>query len=103
MQANALLTRRALLKSGACALAAVAAPPRFLARAAAAADGRRKVLVAVFQRGAVDGLSMIVPHGDRDYAAARAALAIPPPRAGGAGAAMGLSGLFGLHPSRAAR
>src|SRR2546429_559691 len=52
MQANALLTRRALLKSGACALAAVTAPPRFLARAAAAADGRGKVLVAIFQRAA---------------------------------------------------
>ena len=96
-----MLTRRALLKGGACALAAVAAPPRFLARAAAAADGRRKVLVAVFQRGAVDGLSMIVPHGDRDYAAARAAIAIRPPRAGDAGAAMDLDGFFGLHPALA--
>ncbi len=96
-----MLTRRALLKGGACALAAVAAPPRFLARAAAAADGRRKVLVAVFQRGAVDGLSMIVPHGDRDYAAARAAIAIRPPRAGDAGAAVDLDGFFGLHPALA--
>ncbi len=96
-----MLTRRALLKGGACALAAVAAPPRFLARAAAAADGRRKVLVAVFQRGAVDGLGMIVPHGDRDYAAARAAIAIRPPRAGDAGAAVDLDGFFGLHPALA--
>src|SRR5439155_1213452 len=82
-----MLTRRALLKGSACALAAVAAPPRFLARAALAADGRRKVLVAVFQRGAVDGLSMVVPYGDRDYAGARASIAIRPPRAGDAGAA----------------
>src|SRR2546422_99505 len=78
-----MLTRRVLLKGSACALAAVAAPPRFLARAALAADGRRKVLVAVFQRGAVDGLSMVVPYGDRDYA----------------GAATDLDGFFGLHPA----
>jgi uncharacterized protein (DUF1501 family) len=94
-----MLTRRALLKAGACALAAVAAPPRFLARAANAADARRKVLVAVFQRGAVDGLSMVVPHGDRDYAAARASIAIRPPRGGDADAAQDLDGFFALHPA----
>jgi uncharacterized protein (DUF1501 family) len=88
-----MLTRRVLLKGSACALAAVAAPPRFLARAAAAAEGRRKVLVAVFQRGAVDGLSMIPPHGDRDYAAARASIAIRAP--------LDLDGFFGLHPALA--
>ena len=55
----------------------------------------------MFQRGAVDGLGMIVPHGDRDYAAARAAIAIRPPRAGDAGAAVDLDGFFGLHPALA--
>jgi uncharacterized protein (DUF1501 family) len=88
-----MLTRRALLKGGACALAAVAAPPRFLARAALAADARRQVLVAVFQRGAVDGLSMVVPYGDRDYAGARASIAIRAP--------IDLDGFFGLHPTLA--
>src|SRR3989449_9506969 len=95
------LARRSLRRGSACALAAVAAPPRFLARAALAADGRRKVLVAVFQRGAVDGLSMVVPYGDRDYAGARASIAIRPPRAGDAGAATDLDGFFGLHPALA--
>jgi uncharacterized protein (DUF1501 family) len=94
-----MLTRRALLKAGACALVAVAAPPRFLARAANAADARRKVLVAVFQRGAVDGLSMVVPYGDRDYAAARASITIRPPRGGDADAAQDLDGFFALHPA----
>ena len=94
-----MLTRRALLKAGACALVAVAAPPRFLARAANAADARRKVLVAVFQRGAVDGLSMVVPYGDRDYAAARASIAIRPPGGGDADAAQDLDGFFALHPA----
>jgi uncharacterized protein (DUF1501 family) len=94
-----MLTRRAVLKAGACALAAVAAPPRFLARAASAAEARRKVLVAVFQRGAVDGLSMVVPYGDRDYAAARTSIAIRPPRGGDAAAAQDLDGFFALHPA----
>jgi len=94
-----MMTRRALLKAGACALAAVAAPPRFLARAAVAAEARRKVLVAIFQRGAVDGLSMVVPYADRDYAAARASIAIRAPREGDAGAAQELDGFFGLHPA----
>ena len=62
-----MLTRRALLTHGACALAAIAGPPRFLVRAAGAAEARGKVLVAIFQRGAVDGLSMVVPHGDAAY------------------------------------
>src|SRR5207247_9555410 len=88
----ALVPRRGPVRGSACALAAVPAPPRFLARAALAADGRRKVLVAVFQRGAVDGLSMVVPYGDRDYAGARASIAIRPPRAGDAGAATDLDG-----------
>lgn len=96
-----MLTRRALLKGGACALAAVAAPPRFLARAAVAADARRKVLVAVFQRGAVDGLSMVVPYGDRDYAAVRSSIAIRPPRDADAGAGIDLDGFFALHPALA--
>jgi uncharacterized protein (DUF1501 family) len=96
-----MLARRALLKAGACALAAVAAPPRFLARAAVAAEARRKVLVAVFQRGAVDGLSMIVPYADRDYAVVRSSIAIRPPREGDAGAAIDLDGFFALHPALA--
>jgi uncharacterized protein (DUF1501 family) len=96
-----MLTRRALLKAGACALAATAVPPRFLARAATAAEARRKVLVAVFQRGAVDGLSMVAPYGDRDYASARSSIAIRPPRGGDAGAAVDLDGFFGLHPALA--
>jgi uncharacterized protein (DUF1501 family) len=98
---TSFMTRRTLLKAGACALAAVATPPRFLARAAAAAEGRRKVLVAVFQRGAVDGLSMIAPYGDRDYASARASIAIKPPRSGDAAAAIDLDGFFALHPALA--
>jgi len=45
-------------EAGGCALVAYAGAPRFLLRAAHAADASGKVLVAIFQRGAVDGLSM---------------------------------------------
>jgi len=56
------------------------------------------VLVVIFQRGAVDGLSMLVPHGDRDYYGARGSIAIGRPGAGSDGA-LDLDGFFGLHPS----
>ena len=96
-----MLTRRALLKSGACALAAVAAPPRFLVRTAQGAERRGKVLVAIFQRGAVDGLSMVSPHGDPAYARARTSIALAPPRRGDGATALDLDGFFALHPSLA--
>jgi uncharacterized protein (DUF1501 family) len=96
-----MLTRRAVLKSGACALAAVAAPPRFLIRTAQGAERRGKVLVAIFQRGAVDGLSMVPPHGDPAYARARASIALAPPRRGDAATALDLDGFFALHPALA--
>jgi uncharacterized protein (DUF1501 family) len=96
-----MLNRRVFLKSGACALMATAAAPRFLVRAAGAAEGRRKILVAVFQRGAVDGLSMVVPHGDRGYYAARSGIALQAPRRGESERALDLDGFFALHPSLA--
>ena len=95
------LTRRALLRGGACALADVATPPRFLARAAEAAEARGKVLVAIFQRGAVDGLSMVPPHGDRAYYAARANIALGRPQRGDSATALDLDGFFALHPALA--
>src|SRR3954447_1412605 len=57
----------------------------------------RDVLICIFQRGGADGLNMVVPHGDKDYYAQRASLAIPQP--GGGGAAIDLDGFFGLHPA----
>ncbi len=82
-------------------LAAAAAPPRFLARVAGAAEARGKVLVAVFQRGAVDGLSMVVPHGDADYTGARPSIALARPRRGDTATALDLDGFFALHPALA--
>jgi uncharacterized protein (DUF1501 family) len=95
-----MLTRRALLKGGVSSLIATGVP-RFLGRAAAAAPGRRRVLVAVFQRGAVDGLSMIPPHGDPSYYGARPSIALQPPRVGESEGALDLDGFFALHPALA--
>ena len=95
-------TRRTLLKAGGCALVVYAAAPRFLARTARAAEARGgKVLVAVFQRGAVDGLSMVMPHGDAGYAGARSSIALQSPRRGESERAVDLDGFFAFHPSLA--
>jgi uncharacterized protein (DUF1501 family) len=96
-----MMNRRVFLKGGACALVATTGAPRFLVRAAQAAAARRKVLVAVFQRGAVDGLSMIAPHGDPAYAAVRPGIALQPPRRGESDRAIDLDGFYALHPALA--
>jgi uncharacterized protein (DUF1501 family) len=66
--------------------------------------GRKKILVAIFQRGAADGLNIVVPFGERDYHALRPTIAIPEPsrRSDGGPSALDLDGFFGLHPSLAA-
>src|SRR4029079_19293266 len=70
----------------------------FLARTAAAADTpRRKVLVTIFQRGAVDGLNMVVPFGENAYYSDTTSLAIARPGTR-PDAAIDLDGFFGLHP-----
>ncbi len=95
-----MISRRVFIKNGGIALVSLGFAPAFLARAAEASSGRRKILIAIFQRGAVDGLNMIVPHGERAYYAARPTIAIPRPGAG-ADAAVDLDGFFGLHPRMA--
>lgn len=81
------------MKSGGVALFGLGLDPLFLARATRASD--RPVLVCVFQRGGVDGLSMIVPHGEPLYYRERPRVAIP------AKDVVDLDGRFGLHPSLA--
>ena len=93
-----MITRRVLLRDGAMALVSLGFAPGFVARTAAAGTGRRKVLIAIFQRGAADGLNIVVPFAERDYYAARPTIAVPPPGAGRDGAALDLDGFFGLHP-----
>jgi uncharacterized protein (DUF1501 family) len=91
-----MTSRRAFLKNGSLALVSLGFAPVFVARAAEAAARRQKILVAVFQRGAVDGLNMVVPFGERAYHQGRPSIAIGPPnRQDGA---IDLDGFFGLHP-----
>lgn len=79
----------------------MAAAPEFLHQFASAQSknsyGKKKVLVTIFQRGAVDGLNMIVPHGDSAYYDLRRTIAIPNP--GKTDGAINLDGHFGLHPA----
>lgn len=106
-----MIDRRYFLKAGGIGVASLGlmgAAPGFLAQFAAAqtnalkAGGRRKTLVTIFQRGAVDGLNVVLPHGDREYYSLRPSIAIPRPKRGDADAAIDLDGRFGLHPAMAA-
>src|SRR5437868_4878614 len=102
------MNRRYFIKSGGIALApfgVMTAAPSFLKRALAdslngVSGARRKTLIAIVQRGAVDGLNVVVPHGEHSYYDLRPNIAIPKPN-GGADAAIDLDGFFGLHPSLA--
>jgi uncharacterized protein (DUF1501 family) len=89
------ITRRAFMKGGAMAVVGTAALPSFLTRAAFGADsnGQNKRLVVIFQRGAADGLNIVVPHGERSYYAMRPSIAIQQKDV------VDLDGFFGLHPS----
>jgi uncharacterized protein (DUF1501 family) len=92
-----MLSRRAFLKHGGMTLVSIGFAPSFLERTVeAAGTARHKVLITIFQRGAVDGLNMIVPFGERDYYASRPSIAIPRPNV--ADGTVDLDGFFGLHP-----
>ncbi len=87
-----MIGRRFFIKSSGLALASFAVTPSFLVRAAMTERAKdHPVLIAVFQRGAVDGISMVVPYGDPNYRPARPQIAIDSP--------MDLDGFFGLHPA----
>ncbi len=92
------ITRRIFLRNGALAVVGTTALPSFLTRAAfGAADPgiRTKRLVVIFQRGAADGLNIVVPHGEHSYYAMRPTINIPKK------SVLDLDGFFGLHPSMA--
>jgi uncharacterized protein (DUF1501 family) len=92
------ITRRVFVRNGALAVVGTAAVPNFLARAAFGATevgARNKRLVVIFQRGAADGLNIVVPHGEPQYYAMRPSINIPRK------SVLDLNGFFGLHPSLA--
>jgi uncharacterized protein (DUF1501 family) len=96
-------SRRYFLKSSGIAMVGLSAMPAFLQRAVAAlpATTGKKQFVVLFQRGAADGLNIVVPFGEPNYYRLRPSIAIPQPRRGGTDAAIDLDGFFGLHPSLA--
>jgi len=93
------ITRRVFLRNGAMAIVGTTAIPEFLARAAFGAElagDKKKRLVVIFQRGAADGLNIVVPHGEPAYYSMRPSINIP------RSAVIDLDGFFGLHPSLSA-
>ncbi len=93
------ITRRVFIRNSALAVVGTAAVPSFLTRAAfgaVEAGARNKRLVVIFQRGAADGLNIVVPHGAPQYYAMRPSINIP------RNAVLDLNGFFGLHPSLSA-
>src|ERR1035441_10147213 len=74
------ITRRAFMKGGAMAVVGTTAIPSFLTRAAWGAvntGASNKRLVVIFQRGAADGLNIVVPHAEPAYYAMRLSINIP--------------------------
>src|ERR1700683_3217158 len=95
-------SRRYFLKQSGVAMVGLSAMPAFLQRAVAATPmPNKKQLVVLFQRGAADGLNIVVPFGEPNYYRLRPSIAIPQPKRGGTDAAVDLDGFFGLHPSLA--
>jgi uncharacterized protein (DUF1501 family) len=93
------LTRRAFMKGGAMAVVGTAAIPAFLTRSvmaqATSAQAQGKKLVVIFQRGAADGLNVVVPYREPSYYQYRPNIGIPQ------NAVIDLDGFFGLHPAMA--
>jgi uncharacterized protein (DUF1501 family) len=90
------ITRRIFFRNGAMAIVGTAALPHFLRRAAFGAvesGNKTRRLVVIFQRGAADGLNIVVPHAEPTYYAMRPSINIP------RNAVIDLDGFFGLHPA----
>lgn len=94
-----MITRRIFVRNSALTAVGTAAIPLFLRRAAYGVEKpgmRSQRLVVIFQRGAADGLNIVVPHGEPAYYAMRPSINIS------RSAVLDLDGFFGLHPSLAA-
>src|SRR5271163_1841636 len=99
-EARRIVSRRGFMKGGALALVGTSSIPAFLSRSVLAevttAAANHKKLVVLFQRGAVDGLNVVVPYKEPNYYAMRPTIAIKQNEV------IDLDGYFGLHPQMAA-
>src|SRR5277367_188050 len=90
------ITRRAFMKGGAMAVVGTSVIPTFLTRSvlaqATTAQENGKRLVVLFQRGAADGLNVVVPYAEKNYYSMRPTIAIQESQV------IDLNGFFGLHP-----
>jgi len=93
-------TRRGFMRGGALALVGTSVIPSFLTRSIYAeistAAANNKKLVVIFQRGACDGLNVVVPYQEKNYYSMRPTIAIKQNEV------IDLNGFFGLHPQMAA-
>ncbi|MEO6671268.1 MAG: DUF1501 domain-containing protein [Ferruginibacter sp.] len=98
-------TRRGFLKSGGLAMfgISVGGVPAFIARAANTRKlinvyKKNKILVCIFQRGAMDGLMAVSPFTDEYFKTARPGLYMPATKDARTAPIIDLDGRFGLHP-----
>ena len=102
-------SRRAFIKSGAVAIFGIGLGgiPAFVAKAAEFYKveqlyKKKKILICIFQRGAMDGLMAVTPFNDEYLKAARPNIFMSPIAKGSETPLIDLDGRFGLHPSFAA-
>ncbi len=100
-----MISRRAFLKAGGVSLFGIGMGgiPAFLMEAVAQVRipgvfKKRKTLVCIFQRGAMDGLMAVTPYEDPYLKAMRPGLFMSAARAGNTPSLVDLDGRFGLHP-----
>jgi len=102
-----MVSRRGFLKSGGLALIGVGLMggiPAFVAEAAASTKRqqsakKKKIMVCIFQRGAMDGLMAVTPFTDENLKAARPTLFLSAANSAPGKSLIDLDGRFGLHPS----
>lgn len=101
-----MISRKAFLKAGGLTLfgIGIGGIPAFMVQAAnlvqePALFKRRKILVSIFQRGAMDGLMAVSPFNDQFLKAARPSLFMPAVKSGNIPSLIDLDGRFGLHPA----
>lgn len=102
------LTRRDFIKFTAASLPALSLAPTMdhwpsyqprLAFAPPGVEPQGDILVCVFQRGGMDGLNAVIPHGETNYYDRRPTLAVAEPKPGDDQTGIDLDGFFGLHPA----
>jgi uncharacterized protein (DUF1501 family) len=96
-----MMNRREILQTmGTAGAGMIVLGPNAWASALSSGTAPARRLVVVFLRGAVDGLSLVVPYREKNYYRLRPTIAIAKP--GETGGAIDLDGNFGLHPALAA-